>query len=236
MDIDTPIMTIADVATILQVSEKTITRMLQDGSIPGFKIANQWRFHPEDFHRWLLDKRRGKGGNARSGDKGTPLGEPAPSPLSRMTDEDLVLPGLPSGSKEETLARMAEPLLGRGVIADAGRFVEGLMDRERMMTTGIGGGLAIPHLRRPAEVPVERPLAVIGVSRDGIGWDSIDGRPVHLVILPVAGDETTHLKTLAAIRSTFVGEGMLDEIINATTAADLIGRLVKLETLRQYDR
>ncbi|MCK5736145.1 MAG: helix-turn-helix domain-containing protein, partial [Spirochaetaceae bacterium] len=67
MTIEKTALTIPDVAQILKVSEKTITRMLQDESIPGFKVANQWRFHPEDFDNWLKKKRSERGGSARTG-------------------------------------------------------------------------------------------------------------------------------------------------------------------------
>ncbi|WP_320178366.1 helix-turn-helix domain-containing protein [Roseovarius pacificus] len=65
MDREVPVLTIPDVAKILQVSEKTINRMLQEGSIPGFKVANQWRFHPDDFDTLA------QGETSRKGRKGT---------------------------------------------------------------------------------------------------------------------------------------------------------------------
>ena len=50
-------MTISEVAEILKISEKTVSRMLQEGSIPGFKVANQWRFYRDDFYKWIDHKR-----------------------------------------------------------------------------------------------------------------------------------------------------------------------------------
>ena len=60
-------MTLSDVAEALKVSEKTVSRMLQDGSLPGFKVANQWRFYREDFYRWIDEKRNDWGNRARAG-------------------------------------------------------------------------------------------------------------------------------------------------------------------------
>ena len=82
--------TISDVAQILQVSEKTIARMLQDDAIPGFKVANQWRFHPGDFNDWLDAKRRERSGAARSDIAVMLSGELDTVPLSGLAAEDLI--------------------------------------------------------------------------------------------------------------------------------------------------
>ena len=89
-------MTLSDVAEALKVSEKTVSRMLQDGSIPGFKVANQWRFYREDFYRWVDDKRSDWGGRTRAGLATMLSNEMETLPLSRLTDESLIVTGIPA--------------------------------------------------------------------------------------------------------------------------------------------
>lgn len=233
MTIERPALTIPDVARILKVSEKTITRMLQDGSIPGFKIANQWRFHPEDFENWLKKKRRERGGSARSGIASMLSHELESIPLSRLTAEDLVVINIAPGTKEEVLKALSQPLIDRGVIKDKDTFVSGLMAREKMMSTGVGGGVALPHLRDPQEVPVERPLVIIGTSLEGIIWDSLDGNPVTLFLMPVTGDEVIHIRTLAAIRKALVMDGIIELLSQAGSGEELMSILLKIETIQQ---
>jgi len=233
MIIEKPVLTIPDVARILKVSEKTITRMLQDGSIPGFKIANQWRFHPEDFENWLNKKRSGRDGSARRGIASMLSGELEALPLSRLTSEELVIINLSPGSKNEVLAALTRPLIDRGVIENSESFLSGLMAREEMMSTGVGGGVALPHLRNPQDFPVERPMIVFGTSPGGIGWDALDGNPVNLFLMPVTGDEVIHLRTLAAIRKALVIDGIIELLVEAGSGKELMSTLLKIEAIQQ---
>ncbi len=233
MTIEKPALTIPDVARILKVSEKTITRMLQDGSIPGFKIANQWRFHPEDFENWLKMKRTERNGSARNGIAAMLSQELESLPISRLTDENLVVANLPRGSKEEVLTALSQPLINRGIVTESEAFLSGLMAREEMMSTGVGGGVALPHLRNPQTLPVDRPLIVFGTSPEGIEWGSLDGNPVNLFLLPVTGHEVVHIRTLAAIRQALVIDGVIDLLVEAGSGKELMSILLKIETIQR---
>ena len=236
MTIEKQVLTIPDVARILKVSEKTITRMLQDGSIPGFKIANQWRFHPEDFENWLKMKRTERDGSARSGITDMLSQELEFLPISRLTDESLVVTNLPRGTKEEVLTALSQPLIDRGVVTNPAEFLSGLITREGMMSTGVGGGVALPHLRNPQNFPVERPLIVFGTSPEGIEWDSLDGNPVNLFLLPVTGHEVVHIRTLAAIRQALVIDGIIDLLAEAGSGKELMSILLKIETIQRDNK
>lgn len=227
------VLTIPDVAKILQVSEKTIMRMLQDESIPGFKVANQWRFHPEDFDNWLKKKRSERGGSARTGIASMLSQELESVPLSRLTAEDLVVTDIPPGRKEDVLAVLTQPLVDRGIVVNPDRFISGLMDREEMMSTGVGGGVALPHLRNPRDQSVDRPLIIMGISPAGVEWNSIDGNPVNLFLMPVTGNEVIHLRTLAAIRQALVIDEIIELLVKAGSGKELMSILLKIETLQQ---
>lgn len=233
MNQDLKTMTVPDVAKILQVSEKTITRMLQDGAIPGFKVANQWRFHPDDFELWLRSKRMESDGAARSGIAAMMSQEVESIPLSRLTSEDLITTDLPTGPKEDVLRALIRPLLHKGVVTDERRFLEGLVARERMMSTGVGGRVALPHLRNPQDLPIIHPLVVIGISHAGVDWGSIDKNPVNLFILPVTGNEVIHVKTLGTIRRSLIIDGVVDLFAEAKTPAEVMSILMKIEIIQQ---
>nr|WP_320178365.1 PTS sugar transporter subunit IIA [Roseovarius pacificus] len=110
-------------------------------------------------------------------------------PLSRLTEIDLIVTDIQPGSKEDILRILTQPLFERGVVDDPELFVSGLMARESMMSTGVGGGIALPHLRNPQNQPVDRPLIVIGICPKGTEWDSIDRFPANLFLLPLTGNE-----------------------------------------------
>jgi excisionase family DNA binding protein len=226
-------MTISEVAEILKISEKTVSRMLQEGSIPGFKVANQWRFYRDDFYKWI-DHKRGEWGNrARAGLASMLSNEIESVPVSRLTNEKLIVTNIPDASKKSVLTMLTQPLVDNNIVNNASQFVDGLMAREELMSTGVGGGIAIPHLRNPEMVKPEKPLLVIGISKKGVDWDSFDSEPVKIFMLPLSGDEVVHLKMLAAIRRFLILDGVIEILTSAETPEDVMKEIVKIETIQQ---
>ncbi|MCG8451847.1 MAG: PTS sugar transporter subunit IIA [Spirochaetales bacterium] len=222
-------MTLSDVAEALKVSEKTISRMLQDGAIPGFKVANQWRFYREDFYRWI-DAKRGEWGNrARAGLASMLSSEMDAVPLSRLTEERFIVTGIPRVPSESIFRILTDPLEQAGILSDSDLLVRGLAAREMMMSTGVGGGVAIPHLRNPSKIPVSSPLMVIGLSLEGVDWNSIDGQPVHVFMLPLAGSEVPHLRMLAAIRSFLAADSVVEGLKKAKTPQEVMRTILEVE-------
>ena len=111
---------------------------------------------------------------------------------------DDVMSDLNASSGEEALREFAGHLKSREIISDDGGLVEVLLDREKLGSTGIGNGVAIPHGRLP---DINEIVVVFGRSKKGVDFNSHDHEPVHLFFLLVAPEDSTgdHLKTLARI-------------------------------------
>lgn len=113
---------------------------------------------------------------------------------------DAVLPDLKADHKSDAILQMVENLAACGGLpeADIGEVASTLVRREELSSTGIGHGIAIPHARHAA---VSREVGTIAWCRDGLEFDSIDGEPVHLLILLLAPIDrhTEHVQTLAKI-------------------------------------
>jgi PTS system nitrogen regulatory IIA component len=101
-------------------------------------------------------------------------------------------------SKKEVLVEMATALAPTTSGLDAKELVDLLLERERLGTTAMGDGIAIPHARIES---LGRLVASFGRSRAGIDFESVDGKPTHLFFLLVApGKEgSAHLLTLARL-------------------------------------
>jgi PTS system nitrogen regulatory IIA component len=112
--------------------------------------------------------------------------------------EDVVLPALAARSKSEVLAELADALVARHPELDRDRLVQALEDRERLNSTALGDGVAIPHGKLSG---LKRVFAIFGRSRDGVDFHSLDGKPTHLFFLLVAPEDSAgaHLKALARI-------------------------------------
>ncbi|MGV7930208.1 MAG: PTS sugar transporter subunit IIA [Spirochaetota bacterium] len=140
--------------------------------------------------------------------------------VSEYTNENFIKK-LKSKNKFKAIEELARLFDGAQVCADIDELVNALVEREKIMSTGIGFGLAIPH----AKIKSVKDIAfAIGISKAGIDFDSIDGKPVHLIILVAAGDRQhkDYLTLLSRIMSILKDETRRSEIIHAANAAKII--------------
>jgi PTS system nitrogen regulatory IIA component len=118
--------------------------------------------------------------------------------ISEILNKNLLIPNLQSKNKKGVLEELAGVLVAQGKLPDLEKVVEVLLDREKLGSTGIGDGIAIPHgkIRDLGEV-----VASFGRSREGVEFESIDQKPTHLFFLLVAPENSAgiHLKALARI-------------------------------------
>jgi len=134
--------------------------------------------------------------------------------------EELILPDLQSKAKLDLLAELAGHLAANndGVSKDA--LMKVLVDRERLASTAIGEGVAIPHGKLDA---VGKLVACVGRAREGVDFDSMDGRPTHLFFVLVAPENSTgvHLKALARISRLFKDPEFRTRLLGAESAHDM---------------
>jgi mannitol/fructose-specific phosphotransferase system IIA component (Ntr-type) len=129
-----------------------------------------------------------------------------------------------SKNKFKAIEELALVFQGSDVCPGAGELIEALKEREKIMSTGIGFGIAIPHARLKS---VKEMTFAIGISKKGIDFDSIDSNPVHLVILVAAGEKQhkEYLKLLSSIMTILKKEKIKDRIIDSTDNEEIISLL-----------
>jgi PTS system nitrogen regulatory IIA component len=100
--------------------------------------------------------------------------------------------------------------LARQSNRDSTSLLEQLREREALGSTALGRGLALPHTK--ADVP--RTFGVLGISRDGVGFDAPDGEPVRVFLALVSPAESNeHLRALACVSRTFADATIVDRIV-----------------------
>jgi len=145
-----------------------------------------------------------------------------------LIQRDMVIPKLSATGKFEIIRELAGFLSKGHEGIDNERLVKVLTDREALASTAIGEGVAIPHGKLP---DLERIQACIGRARDGVDFDSMDGKPTHIFIVMVAPENSTgaHLKALARISRVFKDKDFLRRLLEAPSADDMF------EALRDED-
>lgn len=124
-------------------------------------------------------------------------------------------------SKEETIDCLVDLMDASGKISDKEAYKKGILAREKLSTTGIGDGIAIPHAQVAA---VKKPgLAAITI-KDGVDYESLDGSLVHLAFMIAAPEDggNLHLQALAKLSTLLMNEDFRKALINASTAAEFL--------------
>jgi PTS system nitrogen regulatory IIA component len=151
----------------------------------------------------------------------------------KLTDSlvrDACLVDMHGDTKPEILAELADSLAGAVPALGRGQLREMLVEREKLGTTAMGDGIAIPHARIES---LDRVLAVFGLSRAGVDFDSLDGKPTHLFFLLVApGREgSAHLLLLARLSRLLGTEAFRTRLRNVQSTDELF-RAIEEEEAR----
>jgi PTS system nitrogen regulatory IIA component len=140
--------------------------------------------------------------------------------LLDFLQKERIIPRLRASDKESVLAELTESLVGTQKIKNSREAVHVLLEREKLGSTGIGEGIAIPHgkLKELQEV-----VAVFGRSAEGVDFDSMDGAPAQLFFLLMAPENSasTHLKALARISRLLKDRAFREELLDANSQEDL---------------
>lgn len=133
--------------------------------------------------------------------------------FSEMITKDRII-DLKGKTKEDILKELVDVIATAPQVTDKNDFFEAIMKREKIMSTGIGIGLAVPHVKIDS---VKDFVMAIGRDREGVDFDSIDGKPVHLVIMIGANIEQRddYLKVLAKISILLKNPEFRERLINA---------------------
>jgi len=118
--------------------------------------------------------------------------------ISDILTEDLVVTGLSGGTKEEIIDAMIDLVAVSPRVLDREKVRTAIFDREKIMSTGVGNGFAIPHGKTDAVSDI---VAAFAVTAEPIDYQSLDEKPVRLIFLLVGKDNMVgpHIKLLSRI-------------------------------------
>lgn len=151
----------------------------------------------------------------------------------KLTDilvRDACVVDLQARTKKEAVRELAEALASHVDGLETSELIQMLLERERLGSTAMGDGIAIPHARIET---LDRLLAGFGRSRQGVDFDSLDGKPTHIFFLLVApGREgSAHLLTLARL-SRFLTNPEFRDKLQQLDATDDLFRAIEEEESR----
>ncbi len=217
-------LTVKDAATALNVAEKTVYRWIQSGGLPAYRVAGQYRINRAMLFDWATAKRINF-----SSDETQPEAEIVPLPtLSDALQEGGIHYRVCGATKTDVLQSVAG-LLKLPDQVNREVFLQALLAREQLQSTGVGDGIALPHVRNPAVLEITTPMVCLCFLDTAIEFGSLDGKPVHTLFIPLSPNVRVHLHLLSRIsfalrhppfKALLSGDGRRNEILDAARALE----------------
>jgi len=141
--------------------------------------------------------------------------------ISELLKPAFVIADLKGGSKEEAINELINLFSGDPRVVDLEKVRVAVLEREKIMSTGVGKGFAIPHGKTGA---VNEILAAFGKTQRPIEYQALDNQPVHLVFLLVGKDNlvSTHIKLLSRISRMMNKDDFRKQLVDATTVDEIL--------------
>ena len=154
------------------------------------------------------------------------------SRLWRLLEKGGVYYNVPGNSVQEVLNSLMG-LVPLPETVTAQNLLRAVMEREALMPTGIGDGIAIPHPRNPVTDKNGEQFAALAFLKEGIDWKALDSKPVDTLLLLVSASAKLHLRTLSVI-SYFCGCDDFNRLLKERASRDALIRFIK-DTEKQWE-
>jgi len=137
-----------------------------------------------------------------------------------LTDDHVIIP-LKNHEKQQIIEEMVDHLFEKKKIGNRDKILKAILDRERVMSTGVGDHVAIPHGKAEG---VKDIVASLGITDGDVDFHSIDNKPVRLIFLLVGPPDKTgpHLKALSRISRLMHREEFRNRLLHSTTAEEVM--------------
>ncbi len=221
-------LTAADVAKMFGVTAGTVARWVQDQNLPASEIDSQYRFNREELLEWATIHKLAIPAAILNPSGGGPAAEPN---LADALDYGGVAYRVAGANRDELLQAA---LQGLPLPEDADReaLLSLFLARERLGTTAVGDGVAIPHPRCPLVLGLSRPAMRLCFLAQPHDFDAPDGKPVDTLFLMVCRTVHEHLKLLASLATALRSEAFRQVLAARPAQAEIIAALRREETVR----
>lgn len=141
--------------------------------------------------------------------------------ISDILDEKLIVPNLSGTTKEQVIDALINLVSLSPKVLDKDKVRSAILEREKIMSTGVGNGFAIPHGKTDAVADI---IAAFGVTAQPIPYQSLDDKPVRLIFLLVGKDNLVgpHIKLLSRISRLMNKEDFRNKLLETKTAQEIV--------------
>ena len=205
------ILTIEEVAKYLRVSDRTVYDWAQKGEIPAGKIGTVWRFKKSEVEKWV-NERLSSSSNTKKTDDAVQV-------KNNNSTKRVVF--ITQSAKRDALTELANVLANAPQVKRGDELLSEILKREELMSTAVGRGIAIPHVRLSSVTDL---VMAVGVCRTPLSdFQTVDDKPVNLLIMIAAAynQHTYYLQTISYFSAKLKSQELRDAIANAATEKEV---------------
>ncbi|HEX5137971.1 MAG TPA: PTS sugar transporter subunit IIA [Planctomycetota bacterium] len=216
-------LSVRDAARLLNATERAVHRWIKERGLPHYKVQEQTRFNRVELLEWATGQ-----GIAISPEvfQGEAADDSSPR-LSEALEIGGIHHGIPGDDQQQVLRALVS-VLRLPPDVDREFVCAALMARKNAGSTGIGGGIAIPHVRNPVILRLSRAQACLAFLRKPIDFGAMDGKPVVAVFALFCPTVRTHLRLLSRL-AYVLRDDSLRKAIERQAPQDEILSLVRAE-------
>lgn len=217
--------TVRQAATYLGVNESTLRRWIKERDLPVHRVNERLHLNAIEVWEWAVE--HGVPASRSLLEEAQRFPEPVP-PLSQLLEAGGVHRDVEGEDKSAALAAIVQRLpLSPEVDRE---FLLTVLDaREAMGSTGVGDGIAIPHVRNPILLHVDQPFVSLCLLQRPVEFGAIDGKPVHALFLVISPSVPAHLKILAQLGFILRDTEMRELLARRAPTPEILARIRELE-------
>lgn len=217
-------LTVRDVAELLSLSESMVYRLVKQGDLPVHKVGEQYCFHRMEILEWATANSKKVSASS--------VFDGAPNTNNESLAGSLQSGGIVynlEGNDKHTVLRNAVASLNLPDAVDRAHLLDLLLARESIASTAIGDGIAIPHVRHPIVLHIERPTITLCFLKSPVNFDSLDGKPVHSLFMMVSPTVRTHLQVISRLAFALKDERLRKTLEQRRDSETIFAEISRIE-------
>jgi len=219
-------LTVRDIARLLSISEKTVYRWINQGNLPAYQVHEQYRFNRAEILEWATSRKIPISPEIFAEPETS--GMPMPSLVEALQNGGVNYRVV--GADKWAVLKNVVQLLQLPEEVDREFLYKVLVAREELSSTGIGDGIAIPHVRNPVVLHISKPMVTLFFLEHPVDFGAIDGQPVYALFMLISPTVRAHLHLIsrlaftlrdAAFHEVIQRQGLRDEILDAAKRVEV---------------
>ena len=219
---------VKDAARLLEVSEKTIYCWIKQGSIPAYRLNEQYRFNRAELLEWATARRIKISPEIFREEESAAASLPD---FSEALKAGGIYYRIGGGDKATVLHHVVETLRLPPEV-DREFLFEVLLARESLGSTAVGHGIAIPHVRNPVILHLDRPLITLCFLERPVDFGALDGQPVNTLFTLISPTVRAHLYLLSRLSFALRDRGFESAVLEQASREEILAAAEQVERQR----